>query len=152
MDKKKFLYSKDVNESKFHTSNPWAFKIYIILQKENTDIESYLPNYDYDKFSNRDWLCNIINTIANKKFCSFISEAMDKWEKMWIMNRGLKVEAIPEIVSIFSYSKNVSVMNGRTHFLIRKGRHHGKKFLQDREMQDAEEEKENISRLTDKIK
>ena len=122
------------NESRFHTSNPWAFKIYIILQKENTDIESYLPNYDYDKFSNRDWLCNIINTIANQKFSSFISEAMDKREKLLIMNRGHKVEAIPEIVSIFSRSKNVSVMNGRTHFLLRKGRHHGKKSLQDSEM------------------
>ena len=120
--------------------------------KEITDIESYLPNYDYDKFPNKDWLCNIINTITNKKFCSFITEAIDKREKMLIMNRGLKIQAIPEIVSIFSRSKNVSVMNGRTHFLLRKGKHHGKKSLQDREKQDAEEAKENISRLTDKIK
>ena len=43
-------------------------------------------------------------------------------------------------------------MNGKTHFLLIKGKYHGKKSLQDRKMQDAEEAKENISRLTDKIK
>ena len=152
MGKKKFLYSKDVKWVKVPHIKSLSIQDILNFAKENTDIESYLPNYDYDKFPNRDWLCNIINTIANKTFSSFISEAMDKREKMLIMNRGLKVEAIPEIVSIFSRSKNVSVMNGRTHFLLRKGKHHGKKSLQDREMQDAEEAKENISRLTNKIK
>ena len=73
--------------------------------KEYTDLESYLPNYNCGKFPNMDWLCNAINTIANKEFSSFISGAMEKREKLITMNRGLKVEAIPEIVSIFSRSK-----------------------------------------------
>ena len=120
--------------------------------KENIDIESYLPNYNYEKFPNRDWLCNVINTITNKEFSSFILGAMEKREKLIIMNRGLKVEAIPEIFSIFSRSKNVLVMNGRTHFLMKKEKHHSKRSYQDRVMNDAEETKENISKLTDKIK
>ena len=119
--------------------------------KEYTDLESYLPNYNYGKFPNRDWLCNAINTIANKEFSFFISGAMEKREKLITMNRGLKVEAIPEIVSIFSRSKKVSVMNGRTHFLMRKEKHHSKRSYQDRAMNDAEETKENICKLAGKI-
>ena len=88
---------------------------------EYTDIESYLSNYNYGKFSNRDWLCNVINTIANKEFSSFVSGAMEKREKLIIMNRDLKVEDIPEVVSIFSCSKNVSVMNNKTLFSNEKG-------------------------------
>ena len=57
------------------------------------------------------------------------------------MNRGIKIKAILEIVSIFSRNKNVLVMDGRIHFLLRKGKHHGKRSIQDREMQDAEEAK-----------
>ena len=77
--------------------------------------------------------------------------AMDKREKLIIMNRGLQVEAVPEIVSIFSRSKNVSLMKGRTYFLLRKKRNPGKRSLLDREMEEAEETKENITKLTSKI-
>ena len=77
--------------------------------------------------------------------------AMDKREKLIIMNRGLQVEAVPEIISIFSRSKNVSLMNGRTYFLLRKKRNPGKGSLLDREMEEAEETKENITKLTSKI-
>ena len=147
-----FLYSKDVKWVKVPHIKSLSIQDILNFAKEYTDIESYLPNYNYDKFPNRDWLCNIINTIANKEFSSFISGAMEKREKLIIMNRGLKVEAIPEIISIFSRSKNVSVMNGRTHFLMRKEKHQSKRSYQDRVMNDAEVTKENISKLTDKIK
>ena len=152
MGKNKFLYSKDVKWVKVPHIKSLSIQDILNFAKEYTDIESYLPNYNYDKFPNRDWLCNVINTISNKEFSSFISGAMEKRDKLIIMNRGLKVEAIPEIVSVFSRSKNVSVMNGRTHFLMRKEKHRSKKSYQDRVMNDAEETKENISNLTDKIK
>ena len=36
--------------------------------KEKDDIECDLPKYDYDKFTNRDWIWNIINTGGSKRF------------------------------------------------------------------------------------
>ena len=42
-------------------------------------------------------------------------------------------------------------MNGRTHFLLRKKRNPAKRSLLDREMEEAEETKESIIKLTSKI-
>ena len=151
MGKKKFLYSKEIKWVKVPHIKSLSIKGILSFAKDNSEIDSYLPSYDYNKFPNRDWLCNVINTIANRKFSDYIIAAMDKREKLIIMNRGLQVEAVPEIVSIFSRSKNVSLMNGRTYFLLRKKRNPGKRSLLDREMEEAEETKENITKLTSKI-
>ena len=151
MGKKKFLYSKEIKWVKVPHIKSLSIKDILSFAKDNSEIDSYLPSYDYNKFPNRDWLCNVINTIANRKFSDYIMAAMDKREKLIIMNRGLQVEAVPEIVSIFSRSKNVSLMNGRTYFLLRKKRNPGKRSLLDREMEEAEETKENITKLTSKI-
>ena len=151
MGKKKFLYSKEIKWVKVPHIKSLSIKDILSFAKDNSEIDSYLPSYDYNKFPNRDWLCNVINTIANRKFSDYIMAAMDKREKLIIMNRGLQVEAVPEIVSIFSRSKNVSLMNGRTYFLLRKKRNPWKRSLLDREMEEAEETKENITKLTSKI-
>ena len=151
MGKKKFLYSKDIKWVKVPHIKLLSIKEILMFAKENTDVNSYLPSYDYNKYPNRDWLCNVINTIANKKFCLYILKAMEQREKVIIMNRGLQIEAIPEIVSIFSQSKNVSVTSGRTHFLLRKRENFRKRTLQDREAEEAEEHKENIKKLSNKI-
>ena len=110
MGKKKFLYSKEIKWVKVPHIKSLSIKDILSFAKDNSEIDSYLPSYDYNKFPNRDWLYNVINTIANRKFSDYIMAAMDKREKLIIMNRGLQVEAVPEIVSIFSRSKNVSLM------------------------------------------
>ena len=56
---------------------------------------------------------------ANKIFSEYIMTAIDNREKLIIMNRGLQIEIIHNVVSIFSRSINVSIMNERTHFLLR---------------------------------
>ena len=85
--------------------------------------------YNYNKFPNRDWLCNVINTIAPQKFNEYVTTAMNQWEREMLLNRGLQVDAIPKIVSIFSRSINVSVMKERTHFLLRKQQNSKKRTL-----------------------
>ena len=42
------------------------------------DIKSYLPDYDYCKEPNREWLCNVINTLAMDEFQSFINIKVEK--------------------------------------------------------------------------
>ena len=72
--------------------------------------------------------------------------------KLMFLNRGLKVDAIPKIVNIFSRSKNISVMKGRTHYLLRKQPNSRKRILLDREIEDKEEIKVKEKEITDKIK
>ena len=37
------------------------------------EIHDFLPKYDYNKEPNREWLCNLINTLITDKFKEFIN-------------------------------------------------------------------------------
>ena len=86
---------------------------------ENCDIKSYLPDYDYDKELQREWHWNIINTLVPEQFYAFVSMALQSREKKLIAQKGLKVNALPQFLDLFSKFKNVSIFNGRSHFLLR---------------------------------
>ena len=44
------------------------------------DINSYIPEYNYKKDPQREWLCNIVNTLINNEFKQFIANAFRDWE------------------------------------------------------------------------
>ena len=73
---KLFLYSKDVKVLKV----PQIKKLYIadILNwgKSNTHINSYLPTYKYVKFPNREWIWNVLNTIAYDDFQNMLKMSL----------------------------------------------------------------------------
>ena len=150
--KKKFIYCKNIHSIKVPHIKSLSIKEILVFARENTKIDDYLPTYKYSKFPDREWLCNIINAIANKQFREFIDEAMRNREKMIVNKMRLKVDAIPEILSIFSKSKNVSYMNGRTHFLLRSTQKGIKRKYNDIEMDRKEEEDRAIDRFKSKIK
>ena len=52
---------------------------------------------------------------------------MENWQKDMVMIMRLNLDAISEIVHIFSKSNNVSYMKGRTHFLMRSTKNTKKK-------------------------
>ena len=91
----------------------------INFASENCDIKSYLPDYDYDKEPQREWLWNIINTLVPEQFHAFVSMALQSREKKLIAQKDLKVNALPQLLDLFSKSKNLSIFNGRSHFLLR---------------------------------
>ena len=114
---KKYKYAKNVSIVKVPQIKNLSIKAILIWAKENTSIESYLPSYDYEKYPNRDWLWNILNTITYDKFQKLIKDSLK--EKMIVMKSKMKVEEIPEIINIFAKSENVSVLKGKSHFLMR---------------------------------
>ena len=65
---KLFLYSKNVKVIKV----PQIKKLFVndILKwgKSKANIDAYLPTYKYVKFPNREWICNVLNTIAYEDF------------------------------------------------------------------------------------
>ena len=91
----------------------------IKFAKNNTDIQKYLPEYDYKKEPNRDWIWNIVHTLIQDKFNTFISEKINEREKTIINSRNLGVSVLPEIINIIKKSKSVSTSKGRSHFLFR---------------------------------
>ena len=116
---KLFLYSKNVKVIKV----PQIKKLFVndILKwgKSKTNIDAYLPTYKYVKFPNREWICNVLNTIAYEDFQKYVKEAFRNREKELVMTKGLDLAAIPEIAKIFSESHNISYEKGRSHFIMR---------------------------------
>ena len=116
---KLFLYSKNVKVIKV----PHIKKLFVndILKwgKSKTNIDAYLPTCKYVKFPNREWICNVLNTIAYEDFQKYVKEAFRNREKELVMTKGLDLAAIPEIAKIFSESHNISYEKGRSHFIMR---------------------------------
>ena len=64
----KFLYTKNVIVVKVPYFKGLSIYEIIVWAKNNSDIDSYLTTYSYHKYPDRDWICNVLNTIENQKF------------------------------------------------------------------------------------
>ena len=62
----KKLYSKDIKCIEVDQVKSLNIRDILVFAKRQTNIDEYLPSYEYNKFHNRDWLCNAVNTINTK--------------------------------------------------------------------------------------
>ena len=88
-----------------------SIKSILKWEHDHTNINPYLPSYDYDKYPNRDWIWNVLNSIAHDKFQKLIKDALKSKEKMIVMKSRINFEIIPEIVNIFAKLQNVFASN-----------------------------------------
>ena len=87
--------------------------------ESHVKIKDYLPEYEYNKERNREWLCTLINTLIRDEFQNFIDTKVAKRKKELIKNQNLGIKAKPEIVEIFRRSQAVSTMRVKSQFLVR---------------------------------
>ena len=80
------------------------------------NIKDYLPDYKYIKEPNREWLCNVINSLIQEEFHEFIQEKVDKRRKELIKSQNLGIAIKPEFEALFANSNAVSTMKGKSHF------------------------------------
>ena len=116
----------------------------IAFRQENTKLIDYLPDYEYWKLPNRQWLWNVLNTLLGGTFTKFVQEWVQERVKHRVRKKDLSVKVLPEFAEIFRSSKNVSVQKGRSHFLIKK---FGKRKWG--EMEDDDNEK--LKKANDKV-
>ena len=102
----------------------------------NANISDYLPDYEYQKQPNRQWWCNVLNTLLRYKFSVFVQQKLKDRVKHFVRKKDLNVKALPEFVNIFMKSKNISVQKGRSHYFLKMW---GKRKLG--EMEDDDKEK-----------
>ena len=145
---KKHLKSKDVTV--WHVPQILGLKISQLLEfaRSRVDIDSYLPDYDYKKEPNRQWVCNVINSLINKDFQELINLKIKERVKHVVMMKKLNVKALPEFINIFKASQNISTVNGRSHFLIKRA---GKRKWEDVMKDDKEQLKDEI-KLNERLK
>ena len=87
--------------------------------EENIDIKGYLPDYEYRKLPNRQWLCNMLNTLIGEKFKLYMKNVMKERVKHFINKRKMSVKDLPKFINIFKKSESISVHKGKTHYLVK---------------------------------
>ena len=98
-----------------------GFKVSDILKftVTKTNINKYLPEYDYPKEPNREWVCNIVNSLIPEEFQYFIKHKEEIRKREILMSNNLKMKINPEFLNIFKSSRAVLTESGRSHFLTR---------------------------------
>ena len=149
--KKLFIRCSEVKVVK--VSHIKGLEVPSILQfaYENENIRDYLPEYDYTKEPNREWIWNIVNTLSHEKFQEFILSKISLREAELTKSKNLNVRAIPEIVDIIKKSRAVSICKGKSHFLLRSVVKRKSKKQAELEEKKEKEQREYVSELKYKL-
>ena len=97
------LYVKweDVSVIKIPQYKGLQFKGLLRFAEHKISIYKYLPDYYYNKQLNREWLCNLLNSLIAKYFQAFIKEKVEIRKNELIESQNLGIHAKPEFISIF---------------------------------------------------
>ena len=116
---KKYLAWKDVTVIKVPHYKGLTVKDIIEFADAHVDVHSYLPDFEYDKAPNREWLWNIVNSLIPQAFKEYISQkVLDRKESIY-KSQNLSTSIKPEFIEIFKNSESVSLHKGKSHFLTR---------------------------------
>ena len=119
--------------------------------RTQVDIDSYLPEYGYSKLTNRQWLCNVINTLVGPYLKRYVDDKIKDRVKYIVNQKKLTVKALPEFIQIFKSSSNISLENGRTNHLIKKLGKWKWDEIEDTDRDKLEEANKNLEFLQSKI-
>ena len=88
------------------------------LNKKNSkaNIDTYLPTYKYVKFSNREWLCNVLKTIESNYFQKYFKEAFRYRDRT---HNTQRIRSCSNSRNIFSELHNISYEKQKSHFKMR---------------------------------
>ena len=118
---------------------------------EHFDVQQYIPDYEYRKEPNRDWICSLVHTLIQDEFKEFVAEKLSHREEKIIKEKNLGVTARPEIINIFKKYKAVSTSKGKSHFLLRPVARRNDNIGRLNEEEKAEENARIINDLKDKL-
>ena len=139
---KKYLTWDKVTVIKVPQYEGLTVKDILKFTKQNVDILNYIPEYKYDKDPNREWICNVVNSLVPLEFQEFVNIKVDQRKESIVKSQNLGTNVLPEFVSIFKSSNSVSLQKGKSHFLIR----NPKETKQQMRLKEIEEEKVTTDR------
>ena len=116
---KKVIKWKDVKVCSVPHLKGLTIKDLLEFARTQVEVDIYIPDYEYDKTPNRNWIWNVINTLCQEEFQKFIDKRLSESVKHRIRMKSFNIKALPEFINIFQSSKNISTDNGRSHFLLK---------------------------------
>ena len=91
----------------------------IKFASNHIEIAKFLPKYSYEKEPNREWLCNVANSLLTREFNEFIESKVNIRKQELIQSQNISIAAKPEFIKIFKNSESISNSKGKSHFLAR---------------------------------
>ena len=113
----------------------------------NFRISEYLPEYQYEKEPNREWLCNVVNYLIPEEFKAYIQVKIDQRKQDLIESQNLGIKVKPEFEDLFMKSNAVSAIKGKSHFLTRNPKQNKNQQI----IENLEEEKRNNDLKADSL-
>ena len=117
--RKLFVRCKDVKVINVSHYKGLRIKDILSFSSSKINIEDYLPDYDYNKEPNRVWLCNIVNSLIEDEFKTYIAKKIKQRKQDLVHSQNLFLTVKPEILNLFKNSQSVSLEKGKSHFLTR---------------------------------
>ena len=108
-----------VNVIKVPQYEDLTVKQILAFAQQHADIQTYLPEYQYDKIPNREWICNVANFLILQEFKEFIDKKVKERKLSIIKSKNLGANIMTQFVNIFKINNSVSLHKGKNHFLIR---------------------------------
>ena len=102
MGKKKYVSRENVKVIKLPQYKGLAVRDILNFANRNIHIERFLPEYDYLKDPNREWLCNIVNTIIPDKFQKYIDLKIEERKLQLINSQNLGISVQPEFIKLLN--------------------------------------------------
>ena len=113
MGNKLYVKCEDVIVIKVPQYNGLHVKDILKFASTKVNIKKYLPDYNYFKEPNREWLWNIVNTLVPQDFQSFIKEKIEIRKNDIIKSQNLGIQAKPEFISIFKKISSCFINEGK---------------------------------------
>ena len=119
MGKKKYVSWENFKAIKVPQYKGLTVRDILNFANRNIYIERFLPEFDCFKDPNREWLCNIINTMIPDKFQKYIESKIEERKQQLINSQNLGISVQPEFIKLFKQSKSISTVKEKSHFLAR---------------------------------
>ena len=98
--RKLFVRCKDVKVIKVSHYKGLRIKDILSFASSRMNIEDYLPDYDYNKEPNRVRLCNIVNSLIEDEFKTYIAKKIKQRKQVLIHSQNLFMTVKPEFLNL----------------------------------------------------
>ena len=117
MGKKKHIKCESIRVINVPQYKGLTVKNILEFKQENIHIHRFLPDYDYLKEPNREWLWNMVNTIIPEKFQNFVQAMVEERREQLIDIQNLEISVQSKFKNIFKSFQSISTIKGKSHYL-----------------------------------
>ena len=109
MGDKKCVTCEDVRVIKVPQIEGLTIKEILEFARSKINIKEYLPEYDYEREHNREWLWNVIHSLLGESFRKHVEKKWKEREKKLLEKKNLNTQTLPQFTKLFKESSSVKL-------------------------------------------